>query len=238
MMQPRRSLRRLRGNQLMDYNTLLLFILTETLLSITPGPAVLLVIGLALRNGFKISFAAALGIIATNAVYFTLAALGVGAAILASATLFTIIKWVGAAYLVYLGLQMLVPFIKGFMHSNNKSAIDIEDAKSAAKKVQQTPQKAFAKGFVLQASNPKNIAFFVAILPQFISPDGNVALQLTILGICSVLLELPILIFYGLVSAKSATLMKERFVEWLEGIAGGILIALGGALAFLERRTN
>ncbi len=221
----------------MDYNTLLLFIFTETLLSLSPGPAVLLVIGLALRSGFKISFAASLGILATNAVYFALAALGVGAAILASATLFTIIKWIGAAYLVYLGLLMLIPLLKGLVSTRySNSAIDVEKAKNATQNIGQTQQKAFVKGFVLQASNPKNIAFFVAILPQFISPDGNVALQLTILGICSVLLELPILIFYGLVSAKSAVMMKERFVEWLEGIAGCILISLGGALAFLERK--
>ena len=222
----------------MDYNTLLLFVFTETLLSLTPGPAVLLVVGLALRYGFKISFASALGVIATNAVYFTLAALGVGAAILASATLFAAIKWIGAAYLVYLGIQMLLPLVKGFVSKpiDENTGLDLEAARKATTTADVGFRRAFAKGFVLQASNPKNIAFFVAILPQFISPDGNVALQLTILGVASVLLELPILVAYGLVSAGSAKIMKKRVVEWIEGIGGAVLVSLGVALAALDRK--
>ncbi len=223
----------------MDYSTLLLFIATETLLSLTPGPAVLLVVGLALRYGFKLSLASAFGIVATNAVYFLLAALGVGAAILASATLFTIIKWLGAAYLVYLGLQMLAPIAKRLLSSksDDTAALDLATAWQGAGNRQQSYKSAFVKGFVLQASNPKNIAFFVAILPQFISPDGNVALQLLILGIASVLLELPILIVYGLASAGTAKIMTKRIVECIEGVGGAVLIGLGAALASLERKT-
>jgi threonine/homoserine/homoserine lactone efflux protein len=88
---------------------------------------------------------------------------------------------------------------------------------------------------MLQASNPKNIAFFVAILPQFIIPDENVGQQLVILGIISVVLELPILVFYGFASSKSAELMTARVIEWIEGVAGGILICIGGALALYKR---
>ena len=76
----------------------------------------------------------------------------------------------------------------------------------------------------------------MAILPQFISPDGNVATQLVILGVVSVLLELPILVFYGFASALAARLMKERVIEWIEAVGGGILIALGGALATSQYR--
>ena len=85
----------------MDLDAIALFTPTEFLLSLTPGPAVLLVIGLSMRQGFRIGFMATLGILFTNAVFFTLSALGVGALVLASATLFTILKWIGAAYLVY-----------------------------------------------------------------------------------------------------------------------------------------
>ncbi|KIT15790.1 LysE family translocator [Jannaschia aquimarina] len=81
----------------MTFETIALFALTEFLLSLTPGPAVLLVIGLSMRQGCRIGFMATLGILSTNAVFFTLSALGVGALIPASATLFTILKWVGAA---------------------------------------------------------------------------------------------------------------------------------------------
>jgi len=220
-----------------DFETLSLFIVTETLLSLTPGPAVLLVLGLSVRHGFKVGFGATLGIVATNAVYFMLAAMGVGAMILASATLFTAIKWMGAAYLAYLGFNLLKPLAKRLLSSAPKSvsAIDVQNASRAVRTQSKDVSRSFARGFMLQASNPKNIAFFVAILPQFITPDENVGQQLVILGIVSVALELPILVFYGFASSKSAALMKTHVIEWIEGIAGGILIFMGGALALYKR---
>ena len=217
----------------MEIETLGLFILTETLLSLLPGPAVLLVIGLSVRHGFKIGFGATLGILSTNAIYFTLSALGVGALIVASATLFSIIKWVGAAYLAYLGIVMIAPLAKRLRGRapHDEQVINVANASVAVRNVKKDFRRSFVHGFVLQASNPKNIAFFVAILPQFISPEGNVAGQLAILGIASVLLELPILVIYGIASSKTAALMKERVVEWIEAIAGSILVMMGGALA-------
>lgn len=221
----------------MHLDSLGLFILTETLLSMTPGPAVLLVLGLSVRHGFKLGFGAILGILSVNALYFTLSALGVGALILASATLFTLIKWIGAAYLAYLGVTMAIPLVRRLTGktTSDAQAINIDEASNAVKDYRKDFRRTFIRGFTLQASNPKNIAFFVAILPQFISPEGNVAAQLTILGIASVLLELPILVAYALASSKSAALIKEHTIEWIEGIAGGILIAMGAALALYKR---
>jgi len=220
----------------MDFETVAVFALTEFLLSLTPGPAVLLVIGLSVRQGFQIGFMATLGILATNAVFFTLSALGVGALILASATLFTIIKWIGAAYLVYLGVGMIVPLAERYLRDRSLGGgLDHWKAQAAAPRSHQTAVRSFWKGFSLQASNPKNIAFFVAILPQFISPDGDVALQLVVLGVVSVLLELPILVVYGAASAFSARVMRERVIEWIEAAGGSILVALGGVLATSQR---
>ena len=218
-----------------------LFALTEFLLSLTPGPAVLLVIGLSMRQGFRIGFMGTLGILSTNIVFFALSALGVGALILASATLFTVLKWIGAAYLVYLGIGMIAPLARRLWRERVRGegspagGLDLDDAREAAPRQRQTAARAFWLGFSLQASNPKNLAFFVAILPQFINPDGNVALQMVVLGIVSVLLELPILVAYGAASALSARVMRERLIEWIEGIGGGILVGLGGALATSQR---
>ncbi|MEO1090758.1 MAG: LysE family translocator [Pseudomonadota bacterium] len=220
----------------MDLGTLALFALTEFLLSLTPGPAVLLVIGLSMRHGFRVGFMATLGILSTNALFFTLSALGVGALILASATLFTIVKWLGAAYLVYLGIGMIAPLAKRLWRERSLGGgLDLNEAQATAPQVRQTALRSFSQGFTLQASNPKNIAFFVAILPQFISPDDNVALQLVVLGLVSVLLELPVLVFYGIASALSARLMRARVIEWIEAVGGGVLVALGGALATSQR---
>jgi len=221
----------------MELETLGLFMLTEALLSLTPGPAVLLVLGLSVRHGFKIGFGATLGILLVNAFYFALAALGIGAMILASATLFTIIKWVGAAYLAYLGVMMLLPLVRrllGYSAYDGK-VIDVVDASNAVADAKKDFRRAFLRGVVLQASNPKNIAFFVAILPQFISPEGNVGFQLLVFGVVSVMIEIPILLAYGYASSKSAALMKARVIDWIEGIGGGVLIGLGVALAMVRR---
>ena len=220
----------------MDPNTIALFALTEFLLSLTPGPAVLFVISLSMRQGFRIGFMATLGILCTNAVFFTLSAIGVGALILASATFFTILKWIGAAYLVYLGAGMMAPLAKRFQGGNSsREGLNLNKARQVAPEAQQTALYSFWRGFALQASNPKNLAFFIAILPQFITPDGNIALQMAVLGAISILLEMPILLGYAAASAFSARIMRKRVIDWIEGLGGGILIALGGALATSQR---
>lgn len=220
----------------MNVENLLLFAVTEFLLSLTPGPAVLLVIGLSLRQGFRTGLFTTFGILATNAFFFSLSALGIGALILASGALFTALKWIGAAYLVYLGISMLVPLLRRFFsRSNDEAAIDLEESRRGAPREPLSPSRAFWKGFSLQASNPKNLAFFVAILPQFITPGDNVALQMLAMGLISATLELPILVVYGAASAFSARLMRERLITWIEGIGGGVLIGLGAALAVSKR---
>lgn len=92
----------------MSLRLLLLFAITEFLLCLSPGPAVLLVISQAVKNGFHSSLKGAGGILAGNSIYFVLSALGLGALLMSSATLFQVIKWAGAAYLVLIGLRMLL----------------------------------------------------------------------------------------------------------------------------------
>ncbi|MEL7213403.1 MAG: LysE family translocator [Pseudomonadota bacterium] len=220
----------------MDLSALAFFAVTEFILSLTPGPAVLLVMSLSMRSGFRSGFMATLGILATNAVFFTLSALGVGALIVASATLFTVVKWGGAAYLVYLGIGMIWPLLRRQGSADRpSSSTAFQSLKNPEAIRTSTATRAFWKGFALQASNPKNIAFFVAILPQFIDPAGNVPLQLVILGVVSVLIELPILVFYAAAFTLSGRIMKDRVIAWIEAIGGGILVMLGVALARTSR---
>ncbi|WP_343562399.1 LysE family translocator [Kiloniella sp. b19] len=222
----------------MDFERLGLFALTETLLSLSPGPAVFLVIGLSVRYGFRFGVFSALGIASTNALYFSLSALGVGAAILASAFLFTVIKWIGAAYLVWIGIGMIRPLLARFLfkRETNAAVIDENSAARAVSGQKMNDRAAFWKGFAVQASNPKNIAFFVAILPQFIDPGaGDVALQLLILGVVSISLEIPILLVYGLASSSLAARLKQKALDWLEAVSGSVLVALGGLLALSKR---
>jgi threonine/homoserine/homoserine lactone efflux protein len=207
----------------MSLRLLLLFAITEFLLSLTPGPAVLLVISQSMKNGFRLSLRGAAGILTGNAIYFVLSALGLGALLLASATLFQIIKWVGAAYLIFIGLRMLLA---------NKHP---EDAHQDMIKPKRSV-KLFSEGLVTQLSNPKAIVFFSALLPQFVSPGGNVLEQFMILGMISVAVEFPVLLIYGWAAERGSRLIvKGKFSTWPDRIAGGFLIGAGVSLAAVRR---
>src|SRR5271168_1918340 len=139
----------------MSWTTWWLFAATETVLCLTPGPAVLFVLSSALRSGTRKSLASNAGILAANMVYFALSATGLGALLAASFDLFSTVRWIGAAYLIFLGLRTL---------------LGKRNALAAGGSIERPPLRMFGDGFVLQASNPKSILFFTALLPQFIDP--------------------------------------------------------------------
>ena len=219
----------------MDLSNVAAFAATEFLLCLSPGPAVLLVVGLSMRQGFWHSQCATAGILTTNIVYFALSAAGVASVILASATLFAILKYAGAAYLTYLGVTMIIPLIAASRRDIKNSDEAALAGASRARATPDKPARIFLKGFSVQASNPKNLAFFVAILPQFIDPSGPVALQMGILGTVSVVLELPVLVAYALAFSSLARVVTNRLAMWTEAAAGGVLIFLGLALAWQRR---
>jgi homoserine/homoserine lactone efflux protein len=202
---------------------LLVFAITEFLLCLTPGPAVLLVISQAVKSGFRSSLKGAAGILAGNAIYFVLSALGLGALLMSSATLFQIIKWAGAAYLVFIGLRMLL----------SKKTLAGADQEAVA---QQRSARLFSEGLVTQLSNPKAIVFFSALLPQFVSPDGSVLEQFAVLGIVSLAIEFVVLLSYGWAAERSSRLiLKGRFALLTDRIAGGFLVCAGLGLAATRR---
>ncbi len=146
----------------MSLEVLLVFACTEFLLSLTPGPAVLLVISQGMRYGFTSSVRGAIGILTGNAIYFALSALGLGALLMASAAVFLVVKWMGAAYLIYVGVKMLLA--KG----------RLDEADDTSKATSRRGMKLFSQGLMTQLSNPKALVFFTALLPQFVSSSGNV----------------------------------------------------------------
>jgi homoserine/homoserine lactone efflux protein len=197
----------------MSWTTWWIFVCTETVLCLTPGPAVLFILSSALKAGARKSIASNLGILAANTVYFALSATGIGAALLSS-KLFFAVKWIGAAYLVVLGLRLL------FDHNDVVPALrnTLNDHKS---------HHLFFDGFMLQMSNPKAIVFFSALLPQFINPHAAIVPQIVILGATSVVIEFSILLGYGI--AGSA--LTPRYAKWTNRVAGGLLIGAGAGLA-------
>ncbi len=199
-----------------------LFAGTETVLCLTPGPAVLLVLSSALRAGTRKSVFSNLGILAANTVYFVLSAAGVGTLLMASFDLFSVIKWIGAAYLVFIGLRAL------FGKTHVLSA--------AGPSREMRPWRMFTDGFILQASNPKAIVFFTALLPQFVDPRAPIAPQMTVLALTSIVIEFTVLLSYAAAAGRATEIARRpRYAAWTNRIAGGLLICAGAGLATLQK---
>lgn len=207
----------------MAWELWLLFAVTETALCLTPGPAVLLVLSQGLARGTRASICPNLGILAGNALYFLLSATGLGAVLVASYALFATIRWVGAAYLVWLGIAAF----RG--RSAVLSAGPAPGAPAGAGRM-------FANGFVLQVANPKALVFFTALLPQFIDPRGPVIRQVAILAATSVVIEFGVLLLYGALAGRATALAsRPRFTTLANRLAGTMLVAAGVSTAAIRR---
>ncbi len=200
-----------------------LFVVTETALCVSPGPAVLLVLSQALVRGTGASVWSNVGILTGNTMYFALTATGLGAVLLASYEVFFLIKWVGAAYLVWLGVAAW---------SGRSSVLSVapDDAPAVGSR------RMYVNGFVLQAANPKALIFFTALLPQFIDPRSPVMGQVAILGATSVVVEFIVLLMYGsLVSRMAFFATQPRFRRAADRVAGSMLITAGVSMAAIRR---
>jgi len=205
------------------WTTWWLFAATETILSFTPGPAVLFVLSSALRLGARQGIPAILAILAANSMYFALSATGIGALLVSSYRFFFAAKWLGAAYLVYLGARAIL---------GHHSVVPAEEHTTIPKGA----WRLFADGLVLQLSNPKAIVFFSAILPQFIDPRHPVLPQIVILGLTSTVCEFAVLCGYGIAASRASQLARQpRYTAWTNRIAGALLIGAGAGLALLRR---
>ncbi len=226
----------------MGIENLHLFIAAGLLLNLTPGPDVLFIMASGMRSGARAGVVAALGITAGCFVHIAAAAIGVSALIAASATAFTVLKWLGAAYLVYVGVAMLRPGKK--VVATDLVAAEGHPQRASGQNESENLKTLFLRGFWTNALNPKVAMFFLAFLPQFIAPDApNKTLSFALLGLIFNVNALPINIGYGL----GAAWLSERFtdtrsagvgaaVRWLERGAGALFVYFGIKLALSENR--
>jgi homoserine/homoserine lactone efflux protein len=194
------------------------FVGTETVLCLVPGPAVLFTLSNALKAGTRKTTASIIGILIANTVYFALSATGVGALLLSS-KLFFAVKWLGAAYLIYLGLRSF--FGRADVLTSTEAGL-----------IERKSHHLLFDGFTLQMSNPKAIVFFAALLPQFLNPHAAVVPQVAILAATSVVIEFIILLGYAIVAGRASELARQpRYAKWTNRVAGSLLIGAGAGLA-------
>src|ERR1700719_494821 len=203
----------------MTFKSWLLFLVMETALSLSPGPAVFYVVSQGVRGGLRRSLPAAAGIISANAVYFTLSATSLGAIIAASAQFFAVAKWVGAAYLIYLGVKALRS--ANSLHSvalGAEGTADYDDLHCV-----------YLGALTLRVGTPKALLFFLALLPQFIDPRLPVVPQMLILAATSMVPEFCILTGYGWLAHRALRATARFGVtgnmnRWLARIEGAGLL--------------
>jgi homoserine/homoserine lactone efflux protein len=206
----------------MTWTTWALFAMTEGALCLVPGPAVLLVVAQGLAQGARASIWANLGILTGNTIYFALSATGLGAVLLASYDVFFAIKWLGAAYLVWLGISAFF---------GRASTLSVTAARERSR-----PLKMLTHGVVLQLANPKAILFFTAFLPQFIDPAEPLLPQFLILAVTSVVIEFFVLLAYGALAGRAAVAAtRPELTRWINRVSGSLLVAAGIGMAALRK---
>jgi threonine/homoserine/homoserine lactone efflux protein len=208
----------------MPYETWLAFVAASTLLVLIPGPTVLLVLSYAISQGRRVAVSTAAGVALGDLVAMTASLAGLGALVLASATLFTLLKWVGAAYLVYLGVKMIL--------GARSAAFALPETEAVSAK------RTFGHAAAVTALNPKSIAFFIAFVPQFITPDAPLLPQFAILIATFVAIATLNALAYALLAGSLRNrLSKPGVIAWLTRAGGGTLIAMGVLTATLRRGT-
>lgn len=200
--------------------TLFAFVVAAFIMVAIPGPTVLFTIGRAMSLGRTGGFLSILGTALGSVVLVVAVALGVGTIIAQSAVLFTIVKVLGAGYLVYLGVQAI---------RHRRDAAETISGTS----VRRSPLRVLGEGFVVGATNPKSIAFFLAILPQFVDlQSGSVAAQLLVLGVVVVAIGVACDTVWVLLAsaARDWFARSPRRLEAMGATGGALMIALGGFL--------
>lgn len=209
-----------------DLQHLLLFIAAGWLLNLTPGPDVLYIVSNALRSGARMGVVAGLGITAGCFVHVFAAAVGLGALLAASATAFTVLKWAGAAYLLWMGVRLLFA----------REPQPLAELPVAAHAGPATAAAVFRGGFLTNVLNPKVAIFFLAFVPQFIHPGAeHKALVFVLLGILFNINSIPVNAGWALAAAWMARRGSvRRAMHWLDRAAGALFIGFGLKLALTD----
>jgi len=207
----------------MTLETWIAFTAASSVLLVIPGPTILLVVSYALGQGWRAGLPIAAGVALGDFTAMTLSMLGIGALLMASATVFTILKWIGAAYLIYLGVRL-------FRASGALDAKPRTDAASAAKMT--------AHAWLVTALNPKSITFFVAFLPQFLDHSADFLTQMLVFETTFLTLAFANALGYALVASRARNVVRNPRAIGIFNKAGGTLLVGAGVATVALKSGN
>ena len=199
----------------------LLFLAAASIIALSPGPGIFYVAARTIAGGRAEGLASSFGTAIGGLVHVLAGAVGVSALVMASAEAFTLLKWMGALYLIWLGFKTV-----------REARVDVPVADATV-----GTARAFRDGIVVEALNPKTAAFFLAFLPQFVDPSDAIWLQFLLLGLVSVALNtaIDVAVVFAAVRARRLALGRPSFLRRLRTGAGLIIAGLGVGL-LLSRR--
>lgn len=222
----------------MTLHTWLLYLIAVLVLTAAPGPSSLLCMTKSVVSGWRVGVLTAFGSLTAITLILTLSFTGLGMVIASSDLIFTIVKWLGACYLIYLG-------IRSFFSAKTTYHLDLQDegkdtqpvASSLARHFAMTHFKQhFFSGFMVGISNPKAILFFTALFPQFIDSTADMLPQYFLFASTFIVLELSWLFFYTYMGSKSsAWLMKSGRAKLFNRLTGGVFVGAGALLLITQK---
>ena len=206
----------------MEFPVWITYVLASIILCVSPGPGVFSSISSGLHHGFRLGIWNAVGMQAASLIVVIVVSVGLGGLLLASETLFNVVKWLGVAYLIYLGIVTWRAPARGFVDQG-------EDGRKTARDI-------FMRGFFVNITNPKGIIFFAAVLPQFIDVTRPQAPQYAILAATTFAVDLVTMACYTALAARVLRVMRDPArLRWVNRGLGGAFVAAGAALATFRR---
>lgn len=202
---------------MLPLETLLIFTGAALVMNLSPGPSNFYVMSRSLSQGISAGVLSALGLACGSMIHVVAATMGISALLMTSATAFTVLKYAGAAYLIWLGIECIRN-----TGNTERAAVVAVPPKSA--------REIFVESVAVELLNPKTAMFFLAFLPQFVDPSiGSVTSQFLILGLIITISGLPCDLFIALASGRASGLIAENapFRRALDRVSGGILISVG-----------
>ena len=212
----------------MSFDTWIYYLLAVLILTASPGPSSLLCMTKGVQSGFKLSIFTAMGSLTAITGILTLSFTGLGVIIASSEVVFNVIKWTGAAYLIFLGWKSL--------RSSQQDYDQLPGQESDSKVVRESILSHYVSGFIVGASNPKAILFFTALFPQFIDPSLALLPQFAVFASTFAVMELSWLLVYAYLGAKSSNwLFAKGRAKVFNRVTGGVFIGAGALLSTTSR---